>query len=325
MSSTTKQLTKWRWTVIAILSMMINVITTHPMRLNSVNGQQIRHFVCNGKIPGSKGVCMFALECIKNNGSHLGTCIDRFYFGSCCDLSKSPHKSNFSYSEKPPTTGKPISLRQWKRTTFMHKCGAALLNDNWAITAAHCVDGVLPEELLLRIGEYDLSSTSEPLSHIERRVQIMTTHPDFNPRTFENDLALLRFYEPISFRENIIPICLPTTNDTFVNKTGYVTGWGRIYEVQVPVITNSECEQEYRKAGFLESIPDIFLCAGYVDGGRDSCEGDSGGPLVIKQSNGKWMLAGVISWGIGCAEPHQPGVYTRISHFKDWINRILVF
>jgi len=54
-------------------------------------------------------------------------------------------------------------------------------------------------------------------------------------------------------------------------------------------------------------------------------QGDSGGPMVIQRPDKRWLLAGVISWGIGCAEPNQPGVYTRISEFREWINQILQF
>lgn len=53
-------------------------------------------------------------------------------------------------------------------------------------------------------------------------------------------------------------------------------------------------------------------------------QGDSGGPMVIQEEQ-SWVLAGVISWGIGCAEANQPGVYTRISEFRDWIDKIIVF
>ncbi|XP_069703525.1 serine proteinase stubble isoform X2 [Periplaneta americana] len=228
-----------------------------------------------------------------------------------------------------------ISLRQWRTSTYLHKCGAALLNENWAITAAHCVENVPPSDLLLRLGEHDLSSEEEPYGYQERRVQIVASHPQFDPRTFEYDLALLRFYEPVTFQPNILPVCVPHDDTNFVGHTAYVTGWGRLYEdgplpsvlqeVSVPVINNSVCETMYRSAGYIEHIPEIFICAGWRKGGFDSCEGDSGGPMVIQRPDKRWLLAGVISWGIGCAEPNQPGVYTRISEFREWINQILQF
>ncbi|CAL4064833.1 unnamed protein product [Meganyctiphanes norvegica] len=227
-----------------------------------------------------------------------------------------------------------VSLRQWRSVTFLHKCGAALLNENWAVTAAHCVENVQPEQLLLRLGEFDLERADEPYGFTERKVQIIATHPQFDARTFEYDLALLRFYEPVNFQPNIIPICIPQDDYNFISNTGYVSGWGRLYEdgplpsimqkVPVPVITNQECEAMYKVAGYVEHIPQIFICAGYEAGLKDSCEGDSGGPMVI-QRDGVWNLAGVISWGIGCALPNQPGVYTRISAFREWIEKIIVF
>ncbi|XP_021702119.1 serine proteinase stubble isoform X4 [Aedes aegypti] len=228
-----------------------------------------------------------------------------------------------------------ISLRQWRTSTYLHKCGAALLNENWAITAAHCVDNVPPSDLLLRLGEYDLALEEEPYGYQERRVQIVASHPQFDPRTFEYDLALLRFYEPVVFQPNIIPVCVPDGDENFIGRTAFVTGWGRLYEdgplpsvlqeVTVPVIENKICETMYRSAGYIEHIPHIFICAGWKKGGYDSCEGDSGGPMVIQRPDKRFLLAGVISWGIGCAEPNQPGVYTRISEFRDWINQILQF
>jgi len=54
-------------------------------------------------------------------------------------------------------------------------------------------------------------------------------------------------------------------------------------------------------------------------------KGDSGGPMAVKRENGRFDLAGIISWGIGCAKRNQPGVMTRIAYFRDWINTIIKF
>jgi len=229
-----------------------------------------------------------------------------------------------------------VSLRQWRTATFLHKCGAALLSENWAITAAHCVESVNPDELLLRMGEFDLNDEEhEPFTFQDRKVQIVASHPKFDPKTFEYDLALLRFYEPVVFTPNIIPVCIPEDDEDLVGRDAWVTGWGRLYEdgplpskmqkVTLPIINNTECELMYEQAGFREHIPHIFICAGYREGGKDSCEGDSGGPMSVQRQDSRFMLSGVISWGIGCAEKNQPGVYTRISDFREWINQILQY
>lgn len=89
---------------------------------------------------------------------------------------------------------------------------------------------VPPSDLLLRLGEYDLAEEEEPYGYQERRVQIVASHPQFDPRTFEYDLALLRFYEPVEFQPNIIPVCVPESDENFIGRTAFVTGWGRLYE-----------------------------------------------------------------------------------------------
>ncbi|CAL4064834.1 unnamed protein product, partial [Meganyctiphanes norvegica] len=134
--------------------------------------------------------------------------------------------SNASFGEFPWQ----VSLRQWSGVTFLHKCGAALLNENWAVTAAHCVEKVRPEQLLLRLGEFDLKRADEPHGFVERIVQIIDAHPQFDVNTFEYDLALLRFYEPVNFQPNIIPVCIPQDECDFKGDIGYVSGWGRLSE-----------------------------------------------------------------------------------------------
>merc|ERR550539_275828 len=221
-----------------------------------------------------------------------------------------------------------------RRTSFFgfsstHRCGGALLNEYWVASAGHCVDDLMISQIRVRMGEWDFSSTTEPNEHIEHKVVKKIVHPKYNFFTYENDLALVKTERRVRFADNIIPICLPGNDDLLIGEFGTVAGWGRLSEggvlpsilqhVSVPILSNEKCKNMFLKAGRHEVIPEIFMCAGYENGKMDSCQGDSGGPLVVRGRDGRWFLAGIISWGIGCAEPNLPGVCTRISKFRGWM------
>ena len=90
--------------------------------------------------------------------------------------------------------------------------------------------------------------------------------------------------------------------------------------VDVPIVSDEECADLYY-AVFYDVDP-AMICAGYVaEGGKDACQGDSGGPLV---STGDGKLVGIVSWGLGCARPRLPGVYTQVAYYVDWINSKIV-
>ncbi|KAI4891702.1 hypothetical protein NFI96_033342 [Prochilodus magdalenae] len=154
-------------------------------------------------------------------------------------------------------------------------------------------------------------------------------HPDYNSSTYNNDIALLQLNSSVNVTNYTKPVCLAAAGSTFYNGTPvWVTGWGNtgtgenvtlpdtLQEVEIPVVGNRECSC----LNGVENITSNMMCAGLLAGGKDSCQGDSGGPLVIKQDN-VWVQAGIVSFGIGCALPNHPGVYTRVSQYQQWINQ----
>ncbi len=91
----------------------------------------------------------------------------------------------------------------------------------------------------------------------------------------------------------------------------------KLQYVYLPVISRSLCTvyMDSPYAPILES----HLCAGYVqEGGKDACQGDSGGGFVCSQGS-SFVLAGIVSWGDGCAQIKKPGVYTAVSYFLPFI------
>lgn len=154
--------------------------------------------------------------------------------------------------------------------------------------------------------------------------ELIIIHPLYNANSLTYDFSVVRLAQHLKFSSITRPISLVTENfQITAGAIGTVSGWGETQDpntrdtqlraVKIPIVARQRCNLTYQ---FLGGIDATMICAGYVDGGKDSCFGDSGGPLVTTSG----LQMGVVSWGVECAGTF-PGVYSRVSAARDWIKQ----
>ncbi|KFQ55457.1 Suppressor of tumorigenicity 14 protein, partial [Nestor notabilis] len=160
-----------------------------------------------------------------------------------------------------------------------------------------------------------------------RKIKRIISHPYFNDYTYDYDIAVMELQTPVTFSSVVQPICLPDATHNFpVGKDLWVTGWGATAEggsgasvlqkAEIRIINQTVCNQL-----LTDQLTPRMMCVGILTGGVDACQGDSGGPLVSVEPSSRMFLAGVVSWGDGCAQRNKPGVYSRLTSLRDWIQQ----
>jgi len=217
-------------------------------------------------------------------------------------------------------------------------CGATFLGDKWVLTAAHCVDSPNAFRFKMNVGEYDLSNGAENAIDIAN----IYIHPNYDADAINNDIAIVELVSSVD--AEAVKIAEPSITDQFAadNSIATVAGWGGrqgyapdegptsdfpdvLHQVDLQLSSNEQCKetlaQTFETSVNNTGVTDVMICAAIPEGGKGSCQGDSGGPLVVNTSTGVQQV-GIVSWGFGCAAAGYPGVYTRVSEFKEWLDTI---
>ncbi|KAJ8372711.1 hypothetical protein AAFF_G00277800 [Aldrovandia affinis] len=229
--------------------------------------------------------------------------------------------------------GSVAELGQWPWQVSLHffnshTCGGSLISRDFVVTAAHCFPRTESSSQVARNWRVYGGIVSQFGLPAAYRVERIILNEFYNPDSNDYDIALLKLQQPVDFSTSVQPVCLPTTDQNFPpGTTCWTTGFGtteedadsgstRLREVSVSIISTQVCN---RNSVYQGRVTQNMLCAGdLASGGKDSCQGDSGGPLVC-ETNGRWFLVGVTSWGVGCGRRNSPGVYSNVNRLLPWI------
>jgi len=238
-----------------------------------------------------------------------------------------------------------VSLYQLKKRKLFVNCGGTLVTRHTAVTASHClkVDAVVNGEYQYEAWVGRVTSAYDKREKHEKRfiVSKYFKHPGFHKKTLENDIAVL-FLTPkdgqsLTWSNFVRPVCLPEPHPHQahlydMDNTAIVSGFGLLDEesrnmsptlqhVKLDIVNHTSCIEAYRE--HIKISDERNFCAGTDDFDRDSCTGDSGGPLVIRGKDKRYYLAGVVSFGLGCANKGFPGVYTKVDQFVAWVKLVV--
>ncbi|HZF90306.1 serine protease [Streptomyces sp.] len=194
-------------------------------------------------------------------------------------------------------------------------CGGTLVSPTKVVTAAHCMVGETTSGVRVVGGRTYLNGTNGTVA----RVSKIWIHPNYTTATRGEDVAVLTLSTAMPYTT----AKYVSSTDTSVyaaGTTARVLGWGttssggsssnQLRTATVPIVSDTSCGGSYGS----DYVKSEMVCAGYSSGGVDTCQGDSGGPLLVGG-----VLAGITSWGEGCAQAGYPGVYTRLTTFSSLV------
>ncbi|XP_018377665.1 PREDICTED: transmembrane protease serine 6-like [Trachymyrmex cornetzi] len=206
-------------------------------------------------------------------------------------------------------------------------CGASIINDRYVITAAHFIFyNFSKNDLKVSVGAHN--SCKWDAKSIIFSVKSIFPHPDYNRNTNFADIMLVKLIMRITFNKLVKPICLPKLEldavSQYEGQSVSALGWGFS---ENEFLFNTDCglrvvDLTLFKRSECPTTVSTLLCAGYKKAPRGTCGGDSGGPLQILDENYKYVLIGITSSGLLCADVNYPDFYTDVTQMISWILQV---
>ncbi|XP_039433007.1 serine protease snake-like [Culex pipiens pallens] len=293
-----------------------------------VEGQRIAERKCNEyreEVVARKGLVALTLTSkpIYYNIYNCSKSVDLIVGGEAARKDEFPHQA---------LLGWPSTERGRKYNFF---CGGSLISERFVLTAGHCgfLMGV-GKPSVVRLGENDLDDGGE--DHADFDIAKFIKHPNYRYKFGYYDIALVRLVDTVLFSKQIRPACL-WTGRVMNFTSGVATGFGltgdagdsssTLQKVTLNFVDNRVCDWIFAGTRKLATgLNDAQLCMAAPRGERkDTCQGDSGGPVQVVTDNAgcTYHVVAITSTGGACGVENSAAVYTRVSSYVDWIEKVV--
>jgi len=218
------------------------------------------------------------------------------------------------------------SLQVKDNGDWLHICGAALIKDQWAVTAAHCVDDISRRQLnrntfRICVGESDYRNCSGDNTAFVRQVK---KHPSYRGRPLidaGSDVAVLRLKKKMrGVRKARIG-----GGATRAGQSTTLFGWGDmmagdgtvhspfLQKLKRKAIGTRACKAQWNETANATFNGNNVVCT-QTSLRFGACHGDSGGPLIKRG-----RLVGLVSTGDPACAGRVPDVFVAMKGVKRWI------